>query len=253
MVLDFNVDIHANADSVDSGPEMELTLEPICDVTRKDLVIPPGESLPGGASSVETFPGGTLPETSSPSSAPDPMPAGDQAAPEPSPAPSPAPSEAAARRTAHSAPRSEPALTRARAANVTPRRQTHSGTTSLAAVYENIAHHLGNASLFASTLTSPSLQPETIRGGGQTEGPEHFQGGYEPPSSGTMEGGGKQGDRQPKKAHRPQILFRSRASEGRKGHIHFVKTEQQLADLGTKHLNKHCHRFLIKLINEFRA
>ena len=35
--------------------------------------------------------------------------------------------------------------------------------------------------------------------------------------------------------------------------IHFVKTEQQLADLGTKHFKKHRHRFLIKLINEFRA
>ena len=35
--------------------------------------------------------------------------------------------------------------------------------------------------------------------------------------------------------------------------IHFVKTEQQLADLGTKHLKKHRQRFLIKLINEFRA
>ena len=35
--------------------------------------------------------------------------------------------------------------------------------------------------------------------------------------------------------------------------IHFVKMEQQLADLGTKHLKKHRHRFLIKLINEFRA
>ena len=35
--------------------------------------------------------------------------------------------------------------------------------------------------------------------------------------------------------------------------IHFVKTEQQLVDLGTKHLKKHRHRFFMKLINEFRA
>ena len=35
--------------------------------------------------------------------------------------------------------------------------------------------------------------------------------------------------------------------------IHFLKTEQQLADLRTKHLKTHRHRFLIKLINEFRA
>ena len=35
--------------------------------------------------------------------------------------------------------------------------------------------------------------------------------------------------------------------------IHFVKTEQQLADLETKHPKKHRHRFLIKLINKFRA
>ena len=35
--------------------------------------------------------------------------------------------------------------------------------------------------------------------------------------------------------------------------IHFVKTEQQLADSVTKHLKKHRHRLFIKLINEFRA
>ena len=105
LVLDFNLDIHANADRVDGGPEMEPILEQIRYVTRKDLLIPPCESSPRGASSVETFPGGTLPEISSPFSAPDPMPAGDQAAPAPSPAPSPASSEAAARRTARSAPR----------------------------------------------------------------------------------------------------------------------------------------------------
>ena len=35
--------------------------------------------------------------------------------------------------------------------------------------------------------------------------------------------------------------------------IHFVKTEQHLADLGTKYLKQHRHCFLIKLINEFRA
>ena len=127
-VLDFNVNIpaeHDNADSVDGGPGMEPILEQTFDVTRKDLLIPPDESSSGGASSVETLPGGTLPETSSPSSAPDPMPADDQAAPAPSPAPSSAPSlalsEAAARRTARPAPRSEPALTRARAESVPPR------------------------------------------------------------------------------------------------------------------------------------
>ena len=35
--------------------------------------------------------------------------------------------------------------------------------------------------------------------------------------------------------------------------IHYVKMEDQLADIGTKHLSKHRHRNLIKLINEFRA
>ena len=35
--------------------------------------------------------------------------------------------------------------------------------------------------------------------------------------------------------------------------IHFVKTEQQPADLGTKRLKNHRHHFLTKLINEFRA
>ena len=139
VVLDFIVNIpaeDANADSVESGPEMEPILEQIHDVTRKNLLIPHGESLSGGASSVETSPGGTLPETSSPCSAPDPMPAGDQAALTPALAPSPAPSEAAARCTARPAPRSEPALTRVRAASVPPRRPTRSGTASLAALFD---------------------------------------------------------------------------------------------------------------------
>ena len=35
--------------------------------------------------------------------------------------------------------------------------------------------------------------------------------------------------------------------------IHLLKTEQQLADLRTKHLKTHRHCFLIKLINEFRT
>ena len=38
-----------------------------------------------------------------------------------------------------------------------------------------------------------------------------------------------------------------------KATIHFLKTEQQLVDLRTKRLKTHRHRFLIKLINEFRA
>ena len=129
-VLDFNVNIpaeHAIADSVDGGPGMETILEHIRDVTRKDLLIPPGESSSGGTSSVKTLPRGTLPETSSRSSAPDLIPAGDQAAPAPSPAPSPASSEAVARRAARPLPRSESALMRARAASVPPRRQTRSG------------------------------------------------------------------------------------------------------------------------------
>ena len=78
--LDFNVNIpaeHANSDNVDGRPGMEPILGQIRDVTRKDLLILPGESASGGASSVENFLGETPPETSSPSSAPDPMPAGD--------------------------------------------------------------------------------------------------------------------------------------------------------------------------------
>ena len=33
--------------------------------------------------------------------------------------------------------------------------------------------------------------------------------------------------------------------------IHFVKTQDQIDDLGNKHANKHRHRALIKLIREF--
>ena len=68
---------------------MEPILEYIDDVTSKDLLMPPDESSSGGASSMETLPGGTLPEILSPFSAPDPMLAGDQAAPAPSLAPYP--------------------------------------------------------------------------------------------------------------------------------------------------------------------
>ena len=223
-VLDFDVNIstkHGNADSVDGGPGTESTLEQICDVTRKDLLIPPGESSSGGASSMETFPGGTLPETSSPFSVPDPMPAGDQAAQGPSPAPSPVPSEAAACRTARPAPRREPALTLARAAIVPPRRQTRSGIASLAALFEqrtlhklrslalytnvetqDITRHLENPSLLADLHR---LRQKPFEGGKQTEGPKLSQGGYELPPSGTMEGGDRQGD------HHPQVARRLRA------------------------------------------
>ena len=35
--------------------------------------------------------------------------------------------------------------------------------------------------------------------------------------------------------------------------IHYVKSEDQLADLGTNHHSKHRHRDLIKFINDFKA
>ena len=35
--------------------------------------------------------------------------------------------------------------------------------------------------------------------------------------------------------------------------IYYVKSEGQLADLGTKHHSKHRHRHLIKFINDFKA
>ena len=42
------------------------------------------------------------------------------------------------------------------------------------------------------------------------------------------------------------------AREGRIS-IHYVKTEYQLADIEVKHLSKHRHRYLLKLISEFRS
>ena len=35
--------------------------------------------------------------------------------------------------------------------------------------------------------------------------------------------------------------------------IHYVKTEDQVADISTKHPSKHRHRYLIKLISDFEA
>ena len=157
---------------------MEPILKQICDVTRKGLLIPPGECSSGGAVLVERLPAGILPETYSPSSAPDSMSAGDQAAPAPSPTSSPAPSKAAARRAARPAPRSEAALTRARAASVPPPLQTRSGTASLAALFEqrtlfytnvepqDITHHFENTSLFAeyAYVSTASAGKHTVRG-----------------------------------------------------------------------------------------
>ena len=40
--------------------------------------------------------------------------------------------------------------------------------------------------------------------------------------------------------------------EGKVG-IHYVKSEGQLAELGTKHHSKHRHRDLLKFINDFKA
>ena len=40
--------------------------------------------------------------------------------------------------------------------------------------------------------------------------------------------------------------------EGKVG-IRYVKSEDKLADLGTKHHSKHCHCDLIKFVNEFKA
>ena len=47
-------------------------------------------------------------------------------------------------------------------------------------------------------------------------------------------------------------VFAQELVEG-KVNIHYVKSEGQLADLGAKHLSKHRHRNVIKLINGFKA
>ena len=48
------------------------------------------------------------------------------------------------------------------------------------------------------------------------------------------------------------FIVQELAKEGRTS-IHYVKTEDQLADIGTKHLSKHRHRYLIKLIGDSKA
>ena len=35
--------------------------------------------------------------------------------------------------------------------------------------------------------------------------------------------------------------------------VYYVKTEEQLADIGTKHLSRQRHRYFLKLISEFRS
>ena len=49
-----------------------------------------------------------------------------------------------------------------------------------------------------------------------------------------------------------RLFVQELVKEGRIS-IHYVKTEDQLADIGTKHLSKHRHRYLIKLIGDFKA
>ena len=50
-----------------------------------------------------------------------------------------------------------------------------------------------------------------------------------------------------------RYFFGQELVEEGKPSIRYVKSEGQLADLGTKHHSKHRHRNLIKLINEFKA
>ena len=51
----------------------------------------------------------------------------------------------------------------------------------------------------------------------------------------------------------PRYFFVQELVEEGKITIHFVKTQDQIADLGTKHANKHRHRALLKLIREPKA
>ena len=48
------------------------------------------------------------------------------------------------------------------------------------------------------------------------------------------------------------FFFQELVKEGRIS-VHYVKTENQLADIGTKYLSKHRHRHLIDLIKNFTA
>ena len=50
-----------------------------------------------------------------------------------------------------------------------------------------------------------------------------------------------------------KYLFVEELVEGGKIDIHLVNIHNELADLGTKHLGRHRHRALIKLINDFEA
>ena len=47
-------------------------------------------------------------------------------------------------------------------------------------------------------------------------------------------------------------FFAQELVEGKISFHYVVKSEDQLADLGTKHLNNHCHRNAIKPINELK-
>ena len=50
----------------------------------------------------------------------------------------------------------------------------------------------------------------------------------------------------------PYFFVQEFVKEGRIS-VHYVKTENQLADIGTKYLSKHRHRHLIDLIKKFTA
>ena len=210
VVLDFNVNIpaeHANADSVDGGLGTEPILEPIRDVTRKKLLIPPANLRLGEPRPRKRFPGEycrrhrrlllrrtrcrrTIRQRQRPLTRPLRRPLQYY------------------QKKLRVAPH-----VRRHAANLRLRERARQVygldvhcTTCARALYSNvetheIAHHLENAPLFGEYAYVSTASTGNHSGRGkQTEGTEHFQEGYEPPPSGTIEGGGRQGDRQPQEA-----------------------------------------------------
>ena len=50
-----------------------------------------------------------------------------------------------------------------------------------------------------------------------------------------------------------RYFFGQELVEGSKITVHFMKTYDQIADLGTKHANEHGHRAVVKFIEEFES
>ena len=218
---------------------------------RVELLLPqqasPGVTLLGGASPAGILPGGVTPEGSS-----------HPLAPAPGPGPAPTPASAAPRATNRHVNRGTvgvtPTVTRSRATSLVPVLVAtrygggcNNNGATLAELFEastlqrlseleleppcytkDIAHQAKNASFSLEYAYVATYALESFSGGGeQGTNPEHLQGGDDPPTSGALEGGFRQGYRESGKAWRVRADTHHFSTEQTKGRRHSLGIRDQ--------------------------